>query len=518
MSFLNLGPTHVGQTSQIFNDVTACAETLSRIAPTKTFLAFERRHQLRALHQQQLEQIVTGLQECIASGMVPHPYSAHESTLVVSTYASAVTALVVQLHKFGSISTPDAGREDLHNALWDCLLSSSTAFRHVWPQCLGTDHSAVHTALHALMVWLLAHVLEGFDRAYAPDQIKRASDLQAIMTVPLACLTNISSSPSALCALPPGFLSLLCCITCYSFGGLEYSTFSDSRRVFHPRLDLEDGSGPPIGFAPTGSSRHTISPTHSEFLRSLVDQIMIASEHDMAANPLLLTSLTSPAVFEVCKLLVITCGWAAQQTAEQQSHLLQCYTLLTTLITKGMQAMFSESAVASTPASRARANINNSRTAAVHPPPLSVVTDRLLLETLCERIDADPSCTLVAYQLAGTVMQSWSTSEERTGLVVAADIVTDRILCVSLFARQCTLHVREWMKLVRRKAAAERADSHSLAQSQLQQQQQGEQELAADPHGHFRQELMIELRSVMGHVVSANVRQQNFSALRAPSE
>lgn len=157
--------------------------------------------------------------------------SADEQALFISACAALLTELISQIQRIGTALAAcktDAGRRTLW-CLWIMLHLSCSAYQD-WSHALLGGPQLESPALRASYMMLLNGVLQCTRSSTIWGALVTVPDLRYqslvdIIGAPLTCLLNISKLPPAallveLCALPPDFVPVLCCIVSEKLTGL----------------------------------------------------------------------------------------------------------------------------------------------------------------------------------------------------------------------------------------------------------------------------------------------------------
>ncbi|MEW5317386.1 MAG: hypothetical protein WDW38_008686 [Sanguina aurantia] len=443
---------HCDQALVTLSHLISCVGSLSSVHTSR----MPTTHHPQQLHPLQ-RQLLSTLMECVrlSDDHQPRPATPGTAVGITDLYARLLTTLAKQLQRLDSADPLLVESGAVHWSLWMTLHGSSLAFVHFWPMCQDLDHSALHTALHALMTWMLPHVRGDFHRRHSTNQPKRATDLHIIMKVPLLAFIQMAADPRALSALPLDFLPLLCCIACELFGGLEHETSSA-----HTGLRAQR----PLRPTSNGSSTRSAAGSHTQAAASACHSVPDPDAHFMSALVVAILRSEDVALYGERSCAVLDTLIGLSMAVHMGSLLPRCQV----------------SGTSSTGGA-----CTTTRTASSALRPVSVITDRLLVDTLCKRMRCDRSTTRAVFMVMSTLVQAWATAE-RHGVVVAHSLIAERNLVAIKLAHQCSRYGQRWML---------------LAQEQQSQQQQ-QQQLQQGCHGESRVWAVQAVRSALGSVLS----------------
>lgn len=503
-----------------FNRIAACATRLSDVSASHPCLP--------ALAQQlacMFEQLVPENRAFRTLDASQRAQSADPAT--VTAFSGMVTALVQQLARLEPWVLREASTMQAHKSLWVSLVAASNTFENLWPVVVNMDHTVLHTAMHRLMAWALTHVRGSYHHEmYGPGTASRSGkELHMILDISYKCLTQVSKIPSlsamkhALCALPPDYLALLCCIACETVNTLADPAFLEAKRLFMMSiaawisdLDVYPGSA----FVPSPTP-----PLALVVLFPVMQAILACQSKIVAADMKLCAMFSAPAVIELCKLIIILAG------PQYKVARLHCgdgiCTVLIELIQHGI-------------------DIKNARQQKGLPPlpphsssagqilvPSGTRTDRLLIGTLCKRLGNDPSTAFITFRLLCPLLSEWRLVEMDTPestSTASMDLQADRTACVYQVAHMCTLHAKRWLCSLKAERQQQRRQTTAVKGQALalqQQQQQDSQQRVGgrihhlhkeqDPSGSFEQKAMRHVRSLMALVCMYKMRVQQASCM-----
>lgn len=490
----------------LFIDICACATSLGATNFSDSSLA-DHLMPMLSIRQQLMKQLWTLTQDTSAQRAVTR------GSTFLEVYSKLISTLVKQL---GRLDMSSPKQPQLHTSmfieLWGCLHASSLTFTYFWALCHSMDQSALNAANHALMLWVLPFVTSSYHQRPGPDYEKRASELTAIMQIPLNSLNHISCTggytmPRALSMLHADYVPLLCRIACEKVGSL---THEDSDKLRAEALKATAAAILSPNPRNVGCHPHPV-PHDFEHLVAVAVAVINCSDALISSNPQLLASFTNPAVHEALKYAIILCG--PQRGVANLAQGDSCLRTLMNLINMGMHIMISRVASGLPSVAPVRA-----RHAGPNLTPPERRTDLLLLETLGKRMANDPATAFLTFDLMGVVMQIWRQAEEGAVVSVSEQVLMERDYCIVMLVQQSTLYVRKLMREQQVQRGREGRRSAKAGQAGVPGLLQPRSMMEVDAQGCFGPATLTNVQSLLGLLCMNIMRVQGTYVPRTAGE